>query len=197
VTFAEWDACVDAGGCSSYRPADESWGRGRRPAVNVSWNDARAYVKWLSGKTGEDYRLLTEAEWEYVARAGTTTPFSFGSTISTDQANYNGDYTYKGGSKGEYRGKTMPVGSFRANAFGLHDVHGNVWEWVADCYEEDAYKTHGFYPAMVGSWQQSCNRVLRGGSWYSNPWSLRSADRSRKSPGYRNDNVGFRVARTL
>ncbi|MDP6709224.1 MAG: SUMF1/EgtB/PvdO family nonheme iron enzyme, partial [Alphaproteobacteria bacterium] len=118
VTFAEWDACVLDAGCGGYRPKDRGWGRGRRPAIYVSWKDARAYVDWLSRETGKTYRLLSEAEWEYMARAGTTTPFHFGSTISTAQANYDGNYVYGSGRKGEYRRKTIPVGSFSANRFG-------------------------------------------------------------------------------
>ena len=121
VTFREWDACVADGGCS-HRPSDEGWGRGSRPVIYVSWHDAKEYVKWLSRKTGEAYRLLSESEWEYVARAGTTTAYHFGSSISPGQANYLSNI-----------GKTVAVGSYQPNAFGLHDVHGNVWEWVEDC----------------------------------------------------------------
>ena len=112
----------------------EGWGRGRRPVINVSWDDAKAYVRWLSDKTGKPYRLPSEAEWEYAARAGTSNPFHFGSTISTSQANYDGNYMYGGGVKGVYRERTVTVGSFPANPFGLHDVHGNVREWVEDCW---------------------------------------------------------------
>ena len=136
VTFAEWEACVSGGGCGGYRPGDEGWGRDRRPVINVSWEDARAYAAWLSRQTGQAYRLLSEAEWEYVARAGTTTAFHFGGTISASQANYDGNYTYGGGRKGQYRERTVAVGRFAPNAFGLYDVHGNVWEWVADCWNE-------------------------------------------------------------
>ncbi len=132
VTFAQWDACVAAGGCREHHPHDEGWGRGRLPVIDVSWWEARTYVRWLSRKTGKRYRLLSEAEWEYATRAGTTEAFYFGSTISTDQANYDGDYTYNSGRKGLDRGKTVPIGSFPPNAFGLHDVHGNVREWVED-----------------------------------------------------------------
>ena len=114
VTFDEWDACVADGGCNGYRPDDQGWGRGKRPVINVNWDDAKAYVAWLSRKTGKTYRLLSEAEREYVARAGTTTPFWWGSSISTSQANYDGNYTYGGGSKGEYRqtddaGRLLPA----------------------------------------------------------------------------------------
>ena len=196
VTFAEWDVCVAAGGCGGYRPGDRGWGRGRRPVVNVSWEDVKSYVEWVSGKTGKRYRLLSESEWEYAARAGTTGPFHFGSTISTDQGNYDGNYTYGSGRGGVYREKTASAGSFPANGFGLHDVHGNVWEWVEDCW-------HGDYSgasADGSAWTTGGNcgeRVLRGGSWYFIPGLLRSAYRNRFTAGFRNDDLGFRIARTL
>ena len=163
VTFEEWDACVSAGGCGGYRPDDEGWGRGRRPVINVSWEDAQRFVEWLREETGEPYRLLSEAEWEYVARAGTSTPFHTGGTISTSQANYDGNYTYGNGREGEYRERTVPVGSFGANAFGLHDVHGNVWEWVEDCWN-DSYRGA---PSDGSAWERGdcSSRVYRGGSW--------------------------------
>ena len=137
------------------------------PVVCVSWEDAQAYVRWLSEETGEAYRLLSEAEWEYVARAGTMTPFHFGTTISTEQANYYGNYTYGSGRKGEYRQKTVAVGRFPANAYGLHDMHGNVWEWVADCW----HKSYAGAPADGGAWAsgECSRRVLRGGSWSVEP----------------------------
>ena len=197
VTFAEWDACVADGGCGGHRPSDEGWGRGRRPAINVNWDDAKTYVSWLSEKTGKQYRLLSEAEWEYAARGGTTTPFHFGSTISTLQANYNGNYMYGGGVKGVYRERTVTVGSFPANGFGLHDVHGNVWEWVKDCWNASyAGAPEGGSARMSGD---CSNRVLRGGSWNVRPWDLRSADRNRfrSRAGNRFSDDGFRVARTL
>ena len=195
VTFAEWDACANAGGCGGYIPEDKGWGRGNRPVMNVSWNDAQLYLRWLSQRTGQRYRLLSESEWEYVARAGTTTPFHFGSTISTDQANYDGNYTYGGGRKGVYREKTISVGSFRANAWGLYDVHGNVWEWVGDCWN-DSYTGA---PADGSAWARGdcAKRVLRGGSWISEPRNLRSASRSWNSTGRRFIDNGFRVARTF
>jgi formylglycine-generating enzyme required for sulfatase activity len=115
VTFDEWDTCVADGGCNGYRPADQGWGRGKRPVINVRWSDAKAYLGWLSRKTGKTYRLLSEAEREYVTRAGTTMPFWWGPSISTDQANYDGNSTYNSSRKGEYRQKTEPVASFAAN----------------------------------------------------------------------------------
>ena len=189
VTFAEWDACVSAGGCRGHRPKDKSWGRGNRPVMNVDWNDVQSYVRWLSNKTGKSYRLLSESEWEYVARAGTTTRYNWGNEIGHNRANCDGC-----GSRWDNE-KTAPVGSFRANAWGLHDVHGNVWEWVADCWN-DSYTGA---PADGSAWERgNCSRrVLRGGSWYFRPRSLRSANRIRYTTGSRYLNVGFRIARTL
>jgi formylglycine-generating enzyme required for sulfatase activity len=135
VTFDEWDACLADGGCNGYRPGDQDWGRGKRPVINVNWDDAKAYATWLSRKTGKIYRLLSEAEREYATRAGTTTPFWWGSSITPKQANYDGSAEpYKGGgSKGEYRKATVPVDSFEASPWGLYQMHGNVWEWTEDC----------------------------------------------------------------
>ena len=195
VTFREWDACRQDGGCS-HNPYDQGWGRGDRPVIDVSWNDAKEYARWLSRKTRKEYRLLSESEWEYAARAGSMTPFHFGSTVSPEQANYNGSYAYGSGRKGRYRKRTEPVGLFPANAFGLRDVHGNVWEWVEDCWHE----SYRGAPPDVGVWASGgdCDyRVLRGGSWVSRPGSTRSAVRGRSGPGDRNHYHGFRVARTL
>ena len=125
------------GGCNRYTPSDEGWGRGRRPVINVSWDDAKAYVGWLSRKTGKTYRLLSEAEREYVTRAGTTTPFWWGTSISTQQANYNGNYTYGTGATGVSRRQTVLVDSFQPNPWGLYQVHGNVWEWTEDCWHDN------------------------------------------------------------
>ena len=196
VTFDEWEACVRGGGCNGYRPGNRGWGRGSRPVINVSWNDAQAYVSWLSSATGAGYRLPSESEWEYAARGGTATPFHTGATISTDQANYDGDYVYGSGRRGTYRERTTPAGTFPPNAFGLYDVHGNVWEWVDDC-------SHGDYsgaPSDGTAWGRGgdCSRrVLRGGSWVSLPRDLRSAARHRYTAGNRSSVIGFRVARTL
>ena len=195
VTFAEWDACVKGGGCRGHRPDDKGWGRGRHPVIHVNWVDTQSYVQWLSRKTGKRYRLLSESEWEYVARAGTTGPFHYGETLSTSQANYDGRHTYGSGHKGEYRRRTVPVGSFPANAFGLHDVHGNVWERVDDCW-------NGSYAGapVDGSARESgdCSqRVLRGGAWYGKPQTLRSARRSRGTNEGRGHGSGFRVVRNL
>ena len=194
VTFAEWDACVSDGGCK-YKP-ETRWGRGRQPVSRVSWDHVtKEYLPWLSLKTGKSYRLLTEAEWEYAARAATTTPFSTGPTITTGQANFNGNHTYGSGAKGVYRDKTVEVGSFRPNAFGLYDMHGNVWEWVEDCYKDsyDGAPTDG--SAVTG---RDCSlNILRGGAWNYYPQLLRSAYRYASAPGVRTENAGFRVARSM
>ena len=195
VTFREWEACRRDGGCS-HSPGDRGWWRGDRPVINVSWIDAKEYVRWLSRKTGAEYRLLSESEWEYAARAGTTGPFHFGSTISPEQANYDGRFRYGSGRKGRNRERTASVDSFFANAFGLHAVHGNVWEWVEDCWH-DGYSGA---PSDGRAWTSGgdCGiRVLRGGSWDDRPGLLRSASRDWHTTGYRNDDVGFRVATTL
>jgi formylglycine-generating enzyme required for sulfatase activity len=194
VTFDEWDACVSDGGCEGYKPKDQ-WGRGSQPVINVSWYDADNYVKWLSKKTGKTYRLLSEAEWEYAARAGTTTPFWWGSSISTRQGNYNGTITYGGGPKGEWIGETVAVDSFEPNMFGLYQVHGNIGEWVEDCYH-DNYKG---VPTNGSAWVAGAckDRVVRGGSWGSVPGSLRSASRQKANRPSRAPTRGFRVARAL
>lgn len=192
VTFAEWDACVADGGCNGYRPDDRGWGRGNRPVMNVSWNDAQAYVEWLNRKTGltgraDRYRLPSEAEWEYAARSGTSTAYSFG--------NDTGQLGQHAWFMDNANNRTQPVGGKRANAFGLHDMHGNVWEWVEDCWNE----SHSGAPSD-GSARTTggCSfRVLRGGAGSGNPQLLRSANRDWGASGVRSDVLGFRLARTL
>jgi formylglycine-generating enzyme required for sulfatase activity len=201
VTFAEWDACVADGGCGGYKPDDQGWGRDDRPVIKVNWYEAKVYAAWLSKKTGRTYRLLSEAEREYVARAGTTTPFWWGSSIAPGQANYNGNTdVYKGGGqKGEYRQMTVPVKSFQANPWGLYQVHGNVLEWTEDCID-DGDGDNGA-PADGSArirWYVFCDlHVVRGGSWFYNPRLLRSASRYRSATGGRDSTIGFRLARTL
>lgn len=187
VTFDEWDACVSVGGCRSV--GDSGFGRGRRPVTNVTWDDAKAYVAWLSTMTGQDYRLPSEAEWEYVARAGTTTTYYWGNEIGTGNANCVVCGTEWDNSK------TSPVGSFKPNPFGLYDMTGNVWQWLEDCL-------HGSYegaPADGSAWiSGDCNlRTDRGGSWISNASNLRIAFRGSYPAGSRNYSLGIRVARTL
>ena len=181
ITFDEWDACVRDGGCDGYRPNDQGWGRGKRPVINVSWNDAQAYVAWLSRKTGHAYRLLSQTEWEYAARAGTGAAFPFGDTASPKLANYGGE-------------KTTPVDHFKPNAFGLYDMAGNVWQWTQDCWSDYYGGPVDGAPATGGD----CNRrALRGGAWSVDPANIRAAFRGRVPIATRNDVVGFRVARTL
>ncbi|QKK03982.1 MAG: formylglycine-generating enzyme family protein [Pseudomonadota bacterium] len=194
VTFDEWDACVADGGCT-HTPDDQGWGRGDRPVIAVNWNDAQQYVTWLSNKTGHTYRLPSESEWEYATRAGTTGRFNTGDCITTDQANFYGPDPAQGCPSGEYRGQTLPVGSFAPNAFGLYDTHGNVWEWVQDCW-------NGSYegaPTDGSAWMSGdCSRaVLRGGSWSYDGRDVRSANRHWSPRGFRYGSLGFRVARSV
>ena len=193
VTFAEWDACVADGGCGGYRPRGEGWGRDGRPVINVNWNHAKSYVQWLSKKTGRQYRLLSEAEREYAARAGTVTPFWWGASITPDQANYCGTCDpYKGGGqKGVYCSKTLPVNSFKPNPWGLYQVHGNIWEWVEDCWHD----SYDGAPSDGTAWTTGkCTyRVLRGGSWFHPPQHLRAAYRDYHAHDAPSDYIGFRV----
>ncbi|MDB5439871.1 MAG: hypothetical protein JWM33_2298 [Caulobacteraceae bacterium] len=223
VTFAEWDACVADGGCNAYKPRD-AWGRGRLPVINVSWNDAHAYLAWLSKKTGVEWRLPTEAECEYAARAGSDTAYWTGTDIYHNQARYG----YVG---------TTPGGYFPPSPFGQFDMAGNVWEWVEDCYKSSyagaptdgqatpercapcplpnqapvptkdkatgAMKLEG--PAgsdgSLSKADQSdptkCRHVLRGGSWFRDRPDLRSSARYWSRTDNRSGDIGFRVARTL
>jgi formylglycine-generating enzyme required for sulfatase activity len=185
VTFGEWGACVSSGGCGGYRPSDGGWGRGSRPVINVSWEHAKAYIFWLSRKTGERYRLLSEAEWEYVARAKTTTNYYTGDEIDASQA-----YFDKFDTPG-----TVPVGTYGANRFGLHDIHGNVWEWVEDCWHVDYADAPRDGTARTDG--NCVARVLRGGSWNDGARELRSANRVQEIFNGASLSVGLRVARTL
>ncbi len=209
VTFAEWDACVESGGCDGYRPKrrffGRNWGHPRHPVMRVGWDDVPAYLAWLSQRTGKRYRLPSEAEWEYAARAGTKTPYYTGHTVSRAEANY-GRY---------FVGRPMPVGSYPANPFGLHDMLGNVAEWCEDCWNAN----YTGAPADASAWLSgNCDRrVLRGGHWASDaegvrtgitPRSLRAASRAAGPPptdrmrrlfnlGSRDVVIGFRVVRDL
>jgi len=167
------------------RPQSEE----NHPVIHVSWNDADAYCKWLSKKTGKTYRLPTEAEWEYACRAGTTTPFNTGNNLTTDQANYNGNYLYNKNLKGQYRTNTVAVESFAPNAWGLYNMHGNVWEWCSDWF--GAYGS-GAVTNPTGTATGSY-RVLRGGSWNHDAEYCRSANRCTLTPGFRSNPVGFRL----
>jgi formylglycine-generating enzyme required for sulfatase activity len=272
VTFDEWDACVSQGACSGYKPDDSNWGRGKRPVINVSWYDAQAYVEWLSRKTGHSYRLLTEAEWEYAARARTTTAYATGTEISENQARFSGGTALKmrdlseklekssseldraleraeraidesnrinppdqpsaerstvleqlfpgllrapsgplfnltptarsphdaaargGASTNPWMGTRM-TGSFQPNGFGLHDMHGNVWEWVQDCYRTN-YNGAPSNGAAVSD-RPNCTSIQRGGAWVTEPKDVRVANRFRREPQDRSNISGFRVARRL
>lgn len=180
VTFAQWDVCVEYGPCD-WVP-DEGWGRGNRPVIGVTWHDAQAYVSWLRRETGEPFRLPSEAEWEYAARAGTETRTIWGNSVRRDQANWDGD-------------RTRPVGSYDANGFGLNDMFGNVAEWVEDCWH-DSYLGA---PADGSAWvDPECSyRVWRGGSWTSpEARDLRASGRGGRGPDRSFANAGFRIARS-
>ena len=214
VTFAQWDECVDDGWCGGYYPDDEGWGRGNRPVVNVTWDDTQAFIDWLNSKTKGNYRLPTEAEWEFAARAESTTKYSWGNDIGEHLANCSSS------DCGDRWMNTAPVGSFPANAWGLHDMHGNVEEWVQDCgkaellgsdyddtlSDEDAWergnelwvdRDYDGAPTDGSAWESGdCGlRILRGGSWLGGPRSLRSSHRTGDSRLYRNKFRGFRLAK--
>ena len=188
VMFGDWDACVAYGDCDP-RASDGGYGRGRQPVINVTWDDARQYAAWLSRMTGKPYRLLSEAEFEYAARAGTLTAYPWGDEIGKNNANCAGC-----GSKWDNR-QPAPVGSFALNRFGLYDMHGNVFQWVEDCYH-DSYKGA---PSDGSAWTgvDCTHRVARGGQWDGSPRDLRSASRYNLTPDDRDSVLGFRIARTL
>lgn len=195
VTFAQYDRFAES--TQRDKPSDQGWGReDQLPVININWNDANDYGQWLTAQRSDGLvcGLPSEAEWEYAARADTTTPFWTGKTISTDQANYDGNYSYGNGKKGEYRERITPVDRFDANPWGLHDMHGNVWEWAQDCWHD----SYSGAPDDGNAWLEAnggdCSRrVLRGGSWFSLPGLLRSAFRGGFDPGYRSGYLGFRV----
>lgn len=183
ITFAQWDACLAGGGCGGYSPADQGWGRGAQPVVGVSWEQAQSYLEWLNDQAGGlRYRLPTEAEWEYAARAGETSAYAFGPRITTQQATFRAR-------------RPAPVGSHAANAFGVFDMHGNVGEWVEDCYAPN----YQLAPIDGGAMRLSpCpRRVIRGGSYLDREPPLRSAARRSARPNDRAPSTGFRVVRTL
>ena len=185
VTFDQWDACVAGGGCNGYRPEDRGWGRGDRPVINVSWNDAKSYAEWLSRKARKKYRLPSEAEWEFACRAWTQTRWSFG-----DNEQELPQYGWSVSSSG-YR--PHAVGELRSNPFGLYDMHGNVWEWCQDWYGANGSEKTVTDP--IGS-TQGTSRQSRGGSFNFRAHYARSACGSSILPDRRFDISGFRVART-
>jgi len=191
VTFEQYDVFCSMTGRDKLD--DKGWGRDKYPVISVSYWDAVDYSLWLSEQMGWVCRLPTEAEWEYAARAGTNSVFNSGDNISCAQANYDGIYTYDGGGKGVSRWKTMPVRSFKPNAWGFYDMHGNVWEWCASEYDAE----YSGLEAMDASFDRMNNipRSLRGGSWHSRPGFLRSACRYRFSPQEVSNQWGFRLVR--
>ena len=189
VTFDEWLACLNGHyGCYFYRPSDEKWGEGDRPVINVNWLDARAYVKWLSKKTGKRYRLPSEAEWEYAARAGTTTRYWWGEEDSREEGNFNSGTWLRPADS-----KTVPVKSYRPNPWGLYQVHGNVMQWTQDCYTEN----YNGAPVDGSAWLQGdCDyRMRRGSSWMEADGgvAIRAETRLDRRAGL----TGFRVVRDL
>jgi formylglycine-generating enzyme required for sulfatase activity len=187
LTFEDYERFCRAAG--SPLPDDSGFGRDRHPVVNVTWQDAVAYVVWLAGETGKPYRLPSEAEWEYAARAGTTARYWWGDAAGSGRANCGGCGSAWDGDR------TAPVGSLPANPFGLHDVLGNLWEWTADCY-------HSSYQGVPADGRphiyRGCGqKVIRGGSWVVPPREIRSASRWREYPVAPSDEIGFRVARDL
>lgn len=188
TTWDEFQRCIDAGACEDNTEygGDNGWGKGDRPVIEVNWDDAQSYIRWLNRTTGRNYRLPTEAEWEYAARAGTETEYVWGDEVKTGMAN-----CYNCGSEWDNR-QTAPVGSFPANAFGLHDMQGNVWEWVQDCYFED-YDDLPLDGSSVED-EDCSERVRRGGSWFFIRLALDSAYRSYVEPHERKNTTGFRLA---
>jgi formylglycine-generating enzyme required for sulfatase activity len=203
VTWDDWEACVAMRGCDGRPTYDAGFGKGRQPVINVSWDQAKAYVAWLAQMTGKPYRLLTEAEWEYAARGVTSAdaphpPYPWGDEASHEYANYGTDQCCAGKTEGRDKWVvTAPVGQFPPNAFGLYDMHGNVWEWVEDPWHEN-YR--GTPPTDGRVWTEGGDegsRVVRGGSWDNSPVDLRSAFRAWFTPVIRTNSLGFRVGRTL
>ncbi len=192
ITFDDWSECAADGGCTS-QPADENWGRGRHPVINVSFNDiTQQYLPWLSRKAGHPYRLPTEAEWEFAARGGAAAQaglaYSFGDDGSL-LCQYGNSADLAGTGCSDGFANTAPAGSLKPNALGLFDMHGNVWEWVADCWQPQ-------YSAKAAKPAEDCTtRVLRGGSWASKAAALRSAARGWESQDKGKNSIGFRVAR--
>ncbi|MCW8915348.1 MAG: formylglycine-generating enzyme family protein [Magnetovibrio sp.] len=188
VSFDEWQVCFDAGFCGDKMPDDHKWGTGKRPIINITWWEAQKYLAWLSDITGKTYRLPTESEWEYAARAGSPTEYWWGDKIGKETANCRDC-----GPKISH--KSQPVDSFEPNPWGLYNVHGNVWEWTQDCWN----KTYDGAPTDGSAWEDGdCRqRVMRSGSWYYFSKNLRSAWRAKNHSKVKSYGIGFRVVREL
>ena len=201
MTFDEYDQFAKA--TNRELPSDGGWGRGRRPVINVSWQAAVEYTKWLSEQTGKRYRLPTEAEWEYAARGGEETAYWWGKDWVKGMANCSKAYLYTNDDCGsQWDKKTAPVGSFKPNPFGLYDTAGNVWEWVEDCWHEN----YSGAPKDGSAWTTGGDRtsggdcglrVVRGGSWSNSRWELRSSYRFRFTSVTQSDDTGFRLVQDI
>ena len=197
VTFDEWEACIDDGGCK-HTPDDHNWGRANRPVINITWGQARNYAKWLSRNTGQRYRLPSETEWEYAARGGTTTQFWWGDDVGIGNANCRDCASQECCSAKAYSccsHGTVPVGSFKPNPFGVHDTAGNAFEWVEDCWTKD-YRGAPDDSSAVTSGKCS-SRVIRGGSFYYFNTVAKSAYRAKNRPAVKSYWLGFRVVREI
>ena len=198
VTFAQWHACVADGGCGGYRPDDEDWSQGDWPVINVSWGDAQSFIAWLNGKTSGKYRLPTEAEWEYAARAGSRTKYHFGDAETqlcryANHADTSTDFHWRNESCSDSIGEhTTAVGRYQPNSYGLYDMHGNVGEWVQDCWND----SYAGAPSDGSAWERGdcSHRVFRGGSWAFGPGDMRSAVRLGIRRSNRGPHLGFRLA---
>jgi formylglycine-generating enzyme required for sulfatase activity len=194
ITQAQWRVVASWPKVERELAKDPSYFKGDdRPVKLVSWHDAMEFCRRLSQRLGPTFSLPSEAQWEYACRAGTTTPFAFGDTISPELANYDGTVAYANGPKGVRRGETTPAGTFPANAWGLQDMHGNVWEWCLDQWHDSYKGAPSDGSAWLSNAGEDAGRLLRGGSWYSLPGRCRSACRLHLRPGDVSDRVGFRV----
>ena len=185
VTFAQWQACVEGGGCTGRMPDDAGWGRAARPVIDIDWNEAQAYVAWLRQRAGRPYRLLSEAEWEYACRAGTTTAYAFGETMGPAVANF-----------GRNLAGTREVASYPPNPWGLYDLNGNVWEWVQDVWN-DGHAGRPADAAARSTGPDPQEHVIRGGSWDDRDRRVRCASRNGVDDTHRENEIGFRVALPL
>jgi hypothetical protein len=191
TTFDDWAVCVADGACAAH--PDNGWGREKRPVINVSWSEAQTYVQWLSAKTGKRYRLPSETEWEYAARAGSRAAFSFGPGVAPDKANYDASRPYQGPA-GARRARTLPTASFAPNLFGLYDMHGNVAEWTDDCWNGEAEGE----PSAATTVSSLCSaRVVKGGGWNDGGADLQASGRGGEPEIARRNDLGFRVVRDL